>query len=336
MSRARAVADTDHGSVPNCLAVYVMRSLDLYKIGKSEDVEQRLREFRVGNPHIEFVAAVADPGADVVERRLHEHFAACRKGGEWFERTDDLETWVTHLCSSPHTATRIADIPQSLPLGVYPWDSQTPRVDETGQTVLPIATRYQAPIGSGTGQTSSISEDWYTPKKYVDAAREVFGGTIDLDPMSCMEANRTVQATRFLTAEVDGLTFEWHGNVFLNPPWGQGPNNAKVRAVRKAMVEYDAGRASAVILVLNANAITAGWFARLLATCQAIAVPNHRVSHYGPGGKGGAPNTGTVFVYLGKCVERFSQVFQRFGTVLSPVASGGADLIENENGEDDE
>ena len=55
----------------------------------------------------------------------------------------------------------------------------------------------------------------YTPAFYIEAAREVLGA-IDLDPASCEMAQRTVQATEFLTAQSDpdGLNREWHGRAW--------------------------------------------------------------------------------------------------------------------------
>src|SRR5437667_3450717 len=63
--------------------------------------------------------------------------------------------------------------------------------------------------------------DWFTPAVYVDAAREVMGGGIDLDPASCEQANRVVRATRYYTKEDNGLMHSWYGRIWLNPPYGR-------------------------------------------------------------------------------------------------------------------
>ena len=63
--------------------------------------------------------------------------------------------------------------------------------------------------------------EWYTPAKNIEVAREVLG-EIDLDPASHAIAQQTVKATRFFTAADDGLKQLWHGRVLFNPPYGRG------------------------------------------------------------------------------------------------------------------
>src|ERR1700704_1062136 len=76
------------------------------------------------------------------------------------------------------------------------------------------------------------STEWYTPPKYIEAAREVMGA-IDLDPASCAAANRIVKATAYYTREQNGLDQSWTGRVWLNPPYGR---TAKMEATRKSTI----------------------------------------------------------------------------------------------------
>ena len=53
---------------------------------------------------------------------------------------------------------------------------------------------------------SSGFTEWYTPKQYIESARIVFGGGIDLDPASSAVANETtVRADKYYTEKEDGL-----------------------------------------------------------------------------------------------------------------------------------
>lgn len=60
------------------------------------------------------------------------------------------------------------------------------------------------------------SVDWLTPKYIVDALP-----TFDLDP--CASVNQTWStATTMIHPPADGLSAEWQGRVWLNPPYGHG------------------------------------------------------------------------------------------------------------------
>lgn len=87
------------------------------------------------------------------------------------------------------------------------------------------------------GYLSQESFEWYTPKRYIEAARKVYG-EIDLDPASSFEANRIVQAKLFYDQTTDGLTKTWKANtVWLNPPYckaGIGPEKWTLQSWRLA------------------------------------------------------------------------------------------------------
>jgi phage N-6-adenine-methyltransferase len=111
-------------------------------------------------------------------------------------------------------------------------------------TDLPFNHRAQ-----GTGDN-----EWYTPVKYLDLVRIVFGGEIDLDPASTEFANKTVQAKRIFTVEDDGLSQEWGGKVWLNPPYGK----AISKFVAKANLESTKG--ITVVCLVPARTDTRWWW----------------------------------------------------------------------------
>jgi hypothetical protein len=72
------------------------------------------------------------------------------------------------------------------------------------------------------------NDDWYTPRWIFDAAGLVF----DMDVAAPVNPEwRTCPARRYLTAAEDGLTCQWDGLVWMNPPFSNlRPWLAKWRA----------------------------------------------------------------------------------------------------------
>jgi DNA N-6-adenine-methyltransferase (Dam) len=62
------------------------------------------------------------------------------------------------------------------------------------------------------------NHEWYTPEPYITAAIAVMG-KIDIDPASTEIANSVVKAQQIYTAIDDGLTKDWKGRVWMNPPY---------------------------------------------------------------------------------------------------------------------
>jgi len=159
--------------------------------------------------------------------------------------------------------------------------------------------------------TSSESNEWYTPEKYVEAVRHVLG-EIDLDPASHPVANKIVKATTYFSLDEDGLKQKWARRIFLNPPYG----DLVAPFVTKAVTEYEAGHISEAIILVNAHATDAAWFQPL---CNyVLCFTDHRIDFYSS--ETLQPSTasthGSVFAYLGPNEDKFIEAFWRFGRVF--------------------
>lgn len=163
---------------------------------------------------------------------------------------------------------------------------------------------------------SSESNEWYTPARYIEAARTVLGG-IDLDPASCEYANTTVKAAHYFSEQDDGFAQEWRGRVWLNPPYGRelGESN-QGRWSAKLIEEYRAGRVTAAILLVNAVTDRV-WFQALWD--HAICFTDHRVHFYNEQkeAEDTSPSHGNVFVYIGNDCQKFADAFQQFGVIVT-------------------
>lgn len=61
----------------------------------------------------------------------------------------------------------------------------------------------------------SGNKTWLTPRYIIDAL-----GPFDTDPC-CPKEMPWATASRMITEEENGLNCEWHGRVWLNPPYGK-------------------------------------------------------------------------------------------------------------------
>ncbi len=106
--------------------------------------------------------------------------------------------------------------------------------------------------------------EWYTPKHIFDALGLVF----DLDPCSPGRAVVPwVPAREHYTLEDDGLMKKWHGNVWMNPPYGK---NTPVWLERLVM------HGTGVAFLFSRT--DAKWFHRFVSMADAICFVKGRVS----------------------------------------------------------
>jgi phage N-6-adenine-methyltransferase len=161
----------------------------------------------------------------------------------------------------------------------------------------------------GTGEN-----EWYTPAKYIGLARRVLGA-IDLDPASSDKAQETVQATKYFTAEQNGLNQEWHGRVWLNPPYAQ-PLIAHF--ADKIVTERTAGRVTEAIMLTH-NYTDTGWFHKAASVADAICFTRGRIRFIdADSNEGGSTTQGQAFFYYGDDGDKFVSIFREIGLVVTP------------------
>lgn len=158
---------------------------------------------------------------------------------------------------------------------------------------------------------NSGNNEWYTPAKYIDLAREVMGG-IDCDPATSEIANQTVKAKTIFTAENDGLTQTWRGRVWMNPPYAQPLMSDFAEAVS---AKFESGEIEQACILVN-NATETQWFQRMVSVANAVCFPKSRIKFLDLQGKPGAPLQGQAIIYMGDNIELFVAAFKLEGAVL--------------------
>src|SRR4030095_7132782 len=161
----------------------------------------------------------------------------------------------------------------------------------------------------GTGEN-----EWYTPPEYLAMARDVLG-EIDLDPASNDQAQKIIRARQHFTKADDGLKQEWHGRVWLNPPYAQ-PLLSDV--VSKMVAERLAGRVVAAIMLTH-NYTDTAWFQEAASAADAICFTRGRIRFYHHlSGEIAAPTQGQAFSYFGSEIALFNERFRSIGFVVLP------------------
>lgn len=156
------------------------------------------------------------------------------------------------------------------------------------------------------------NDEWYTPVEYIHAARDVLGG-IDLDPASSPVANDTVKADRYFTVDDDGLSRQWEGRVWLNPPYSTGLVD---KFVLRLLDAYQSGDVKAAVALTN-NATDTRWWQALARRSSGVCMLSGRIRFRSETGEvAGAGLQGQTIAYLGADRSAFVERFAEFGVVL--------------------
>lgn len=128
-------------------------------------------------------------------------------------------------------------------------------------------------------EAAGLSDEWYTPKWIFDALDETF----DLDPAGCKSEHSCVPALNSLTIDDDGLSADWVGFVWLNPPFGRSHDK---EAWFSKFFNHEGGG-----IALSPCRGGTVWWHQNLIKADAVLFVEKRISFIQPNGKPKNGNT---------------------------------------------
>ncbi len=129
------------------------------------------------------------------------------------------------------------------------------------------------------------SDEWYTPKYIIE-----YLGEFDLDP--CAPVNPLWKTANIMyNKHDDGLTKEWFGRVWLNPPYSR----PLIEMFIKKMAEHNNG------IALLYNRCDSNMFQDIIfAKAKAMLFMRHRIKFYKQDRTlGGSPGCGSILIAFG-------------------------------------
>ena len=166
---------------------------------------------------------------------------------------------------------------------------------------------------------NTLSQEWGTPHKYVDAVKDFFQGDIDLDP--CSNEFSIVNALHeYRLPEQDGLRESWDfKRIYVNPPYGiDKGRGTKIKHWLYRCAEAHKTHGAEVLALVPVATNTGHWKNYVFGRATAVSfLYDTRLKFLVDGrdeGKG-APMS-CAMIYWGKQYERFCEIFIQYGAVM--------------------
>jgi hypothetical protein len=158
------------------------------------------------------------------------------------------------------------------------------------------------------------NDEFATPPKIWRPLGRAVGGW-DLDP--CSGAEHTPIAPDRFTADDDGLSKPWYGNVFCNPPWSSNGNgSAKEEWLTKVRVEANRDDVDTIVVLLPVDT-SSHWFHDHQLQAEAICfIGPGRISFVGENRN---PSFQTTLSAFGDVPDRLLEAMDRYGVVVQDV-----------------
>jgi len=152
----------------------------------------------------------------------------------------------------------------------------------------------------------SDTEDSYATKPELWRPLSNALGGFDVDPASGAESEHIAETV--YTKADDGLSQNWRGAVWLNPPFSN-----KVEWYRKAVNEINAGNADTVIALAPVDTSTQ-WFQNWFGQAKYICWLEGRDWYVASG----SPSFNTAVGVFGECNDKLLTVLDRKGILTRP------------------
>ena len=186
---------------------------------------------------------------------------------------------------------------------------------------------------------NTLSQEWGTPEKYVNAVHDFFGGHIALDP--CSNEYSIVHArTEYRLPKQDGLRESWNfPTIYINPPYGiDKKRGTSIKNWLRKCAAANQEHNSEVLALVPVATNTGHWkkyvFGKATAVCFLYDTRLKFLVKGQNGGKG-APMS-CAMVYWGRDFDRFFSIFCKFGAVVDLRTLKGKRFGEcSENGQFD-
>ncbi len=142
-------------------------------------------------------------------------------------------------------------------------------------------------------RTSTSTDEWYTPREILSAL-----GEFDLDPCAPVSPLWYTAKTMY-NKEIDGLKQEWHGRVWLNPPYS--------RPLIEKFVRRMADHGNGIALLFN-RCDSKMFQDVIFGKATAMKFLRNRIRFYRPdGSRGDSPGCGSLLIAFGEDNARILQ-----------------------------
>jgi phage N-6-adenine-methyltransferase len=134
------------------------------------------------------------------------------------------------------------------------------------------------------GMFSSASNEWETPQNFFDAIDAVFHFTLDV-----CATHDNAKCERYYTKTEDGLSQNWRGVCWMNPPYGRAISLWVKKAYESSLTD-----GTVVVCLLPARTDTRWWHNYVLSRAARIWFIRGRLRF---SGKGSAPFPSALAVF---------------------------------------